>query len=335
MARPFLLCVLVALALPVAASAADARVSAFYYPWYGTKAVDGAFQHWGQRAHNPPDDIASSFYPARGLYSSSDQLVISAQMDEIRAAGIGEIAVSWWGRGSPEDARLPAVVAAARADGISVAIHVEPYPGRTVASVVTDLAYLRSYGVRTFYVYRALDLPIADWAAAKAALHVGGSVLFAQSALAGAVAAAGFDGLYTYDILTYGGSSFARLCGEAHALHLLCAPSVGPGYDARRGSGDPRVKPRRHGMTYDAMWRAAITAKADRVTITSYNEWHEGTQIEPAAPPARRGQYRYLSYDGAWGMYGVAAEAAYLRRTRYWAAVFRSTSPPQLKTKAS
>ena len=30
------------------------------------------------------------------------------------------------------------------------------------------------------------------------------------------------------------------------------------------------------------MWKAAIRAGADRVTITSYNEWHEGTQIEPA-----------------------------------------------------
>ena len=54
------------------------------------------------------------------------------------------------------------------------------------------------------------------------------------------------------------------------------------------------------------MWAAAIHARADIVTITSYNEWHEGTQIEPAAPPARHGAYRYLSYNGAWGLYGVA-----------------------------
>jgi glycoprotein endo-alpha-1,2-mannosidase len=324
-----------ALLLPAAAQA-GVRVSAFYYPWYGTSSRDGAYQHWAQRGHTPPNDIASSYYPLRGLYSSSDAVVTAQQMDEIRAAGIDEIAVSWWGQGSPEDGRLPEVIAAARADGIAVAAHLEPYAGRTVASTVADVVYLRRLGVRTFYVYRPLDLPVADWAAAKAALHAGGSTVFAQTALVGAAAAGGFDGVYTYDIVVYGGNKFGRLCKEAHAVKLLCAPSVGPGYDARRGSGDPVLKPRRNGATYDSMWKMAIEAGADLVTITSYNEWHEGTQIEPAAPSlTRRGTYRYLSYDGAWGLHGVAAEDAYLTRTRYWSDVFRSTSPVQPKTKAS
>jgi hypothetical protein len=324
-----------ALLLPAAAQA-GVRVSAFYYPWYGTSSRDGAYQHWAQRGHTPPNDIASSYYPLRGLYSSSDAVVTAQQMDEIRAAGIDEIAVSWWGQGSPEDGRLPEVIAAARADGIAVAAHLEPYAGRTVASTVADVVYLRRLGVCTFYVYRPLDLPVADWAAAKAALHAGGSTVFAQTALVGAAAAGGFDGVYTYDIVVYGGNKFGRLCKEAHAVKLLCAPSVGPGYDARRGSGDPVLKPRRNGATYDSMWKMAIQAGADLVTITSYNEWHEGTQIEPAAPSlTRRGTYRYLSYDGAWGLHGVAAEDAYLTRTRYWSDVFRSTSPVQPKTKAS
>jgi hypothetical protein len=326
---------ILALVLPATAQA-GVRVSAFYYPWYGTSSLDGAFQHWSQRGHTPPNDIASAYYPLRGLYSSSDTLVTAGQMDEIRAAGIDEIAVSWWGQGSPEDIRLPEVVAAARADGIAVTVHLEPYAGRTVASTVDDLVYLRRFGIRTFYVYRPLDLPVADWAAAEAALHAGGSTVFAQTALVGAAAAAGFDGVYTYDIVVYSGDKFARLCAQAHAVKLLCAPSVGPGYDARRGSGDPVVKPRRNGATYDAMWKAAIQAGADRVTITSYNEWHEGTQIEPASSsPTRRGRYRYLSYEGAWGLHGLAAEGAYLARTRYWSDVLRRTSPVQPKIKAS
>src|SRR6266705_3459386 len=105
--RRFLLCALFVLVIPASAQAAAARVTAFYYPWYGTSSADGSYAHWSQDGHAPPNDIASAYYPARGLYSSSDRLVVSAQMDEVRAAGIDELIVSWWGRGSAEDNRLP------------------------------------------------------------------------------------------------------------------------------------------------------------------------------------------------------------------------------------
>jgi hypothetical protein len=72
------------------------------------------------------------------------------------------------------------------------------------------------------------------------------------------------------------------------------------------------------------MWRAAIIARPDLITITSFNEWHEGTQIEPAAPPARRAGYLYLGYEGAWGLHGVAAETSYLDRTAYWSKIFKA-----------
>jgi hypothetical protein len=332
--RRLLICfALLALAAPAAAHAA--KVTAFYYPWYGLPSVDGAYQHWNQHGHTPPDDIASSYYPLIGLYSSSNRLVVSAQMDEMKNAGIGQIAVSWWGRNSPENARLPLVIGAAHADGLAVAVHLEPYAGRTVAGTVDDIAYLNRLGIKTFYVYRAFDLPVADWQSATPALRAAGDVLYAQTPLAGAAAAAGFQGVYTYDIVTYSGDKFGRLCAEAHAVHLICAPSVGPGYDARRGSGDPVVKPRRHGATYDHMWRAAIAAHADQVTITSFNEWHEGTQIEPASPVRRHGAYGYLTYDGAYGLHGRAAAFAYLTRTAYWSRVFDRTSALQPKSSAS
>src|ERR1051326_186944 len=147
--RRVFLCTLLVLGLPAAASAsartaAPVRASAFSYPWYGTAAEDGSYQHWSQDNHSPPNDIASAFYPALGLYSSSDQNVVATQMDEVEAAGIDQLIVSWWGRGSPEDQRLPLIVAAARADDISVAAHLEPYAGRSVASTVGDVAYLHA-----------------------------------------------------------------------------------------------------------------------------------------------------------------------------------------------
>jgi len=54
----------------------------------------------------------------------------------------------------------------------------------------------------------------------------------------------------------------------------------------------------------------------------SFNEWQEGTQIEPAIG-VTLGAYSYDSYDGAWGLEGVAAQNAYLDRTAYWANLFR------------
>jgi hypothetical protein len=202
-------------------------------------------------------------------------------------------------------------------------VHVEPYEGRTVQGVEDAIAHLRDLGVTTFFVYRPSDQPIEEWAAMNDRLE--GVRVLAQTALVGQAAAGHFDGVYTYDILVYGGNELGKLCREAHAVHLLCAPSVGPGFDARRSEHLATTKPRRAGATYDHMWRAAIASHADRVTITSFNEWHEGTQIEPAAPAGRHGSYRYLGYDGAWGLKGVPAESAYLSRTAFWAQQFRAS----------
>jgi len=303
--------------LGTAAARAEASTAIFYYPWYGSQARDGAYLHWRQHWRLAPYDIASNFYPLRGAYSSGDPRVIAAQTAEIAAAGVDELVTSWWGWGSLEDTRLPALIAAAKARGLRVAAHIEPYAGRTIESVGADIEHLRSLGITDFYVYRPDDFAVEAWAPLLARLD--GVRVFAQTAVPSFAASAGFDGVYTYDVLTHGAASFTRLCAAAHRAKLLCAPSVGPGYMASRATGDRRTKPRRRGKTYDAMWRAAIRARADVVTITSYNEWSEGTQIEPASddPPA----LGYLSYDGAYGLHGAAASRAYLTRTACWVAV--------------
>jgi hypothetical protein len=304
----------------VPASARAATVGIFYYPWYATPSVDGTWQHWDQNGHRPPRDVYSRFYPVGGPYSSMDPSVLERQMTEIAAAGVGEVIVSWWGIGSREDARLPQLLAAAQRHDLSVALHLEPYEGRSPSTIAGDLAYAASLGIRDVYVYHPRDFTSEEWATVRAQAPPGLRV-FAGTQLVGFAAAGKFDGFYTYDFINFGGDKFARLCAQARAVHLLCAPSVGPGYDGLRAGESPGGRDRRNGRTYDALWTAALAASPDIVTITSFNEWGEGTQIEPAQ--ARRG---YSGYDGAWGLTGLPGAFAYLTRTAYWAAMARSAS---------
>jgi glycoprotein endo-alpha-1,2-mannosidase len=316
MRRP-LLALVVLLAMPGSAAAAQApaRSAIFFYPWYSNARHDGHYVHWAQGGHAPPFDIASAFFPMRGPYSSSDPHVLGAQMRDIADSGVDEVVSSWWGRGSQEDQRLPSVVRAAKRRGLEVAVQLEPYPGRTLDSIAADLAYIRSLRIRDVYVYRTEDFTAEEWN--RVTRVPMGLRLFGQTNLVRFAARAGFAGFYTYDIVVYDAAKFDRFCRQARALGILCAPSVGPGYDALAATGDTQIKDRLLGATYDSMWSAALRAGADLVTITSYNEWGEGTQIEPAGHGGR-----YESYDGAYGLHGRAAQRAYVTRTAYWTSRF-------------
>jgi glycoprotein endo-alpha-1,2-mannosidase len=300
----------------------EGRVSIFYYPWYSTPARDGEWAHWYVERSGTAV-LSTPYFPSRGLYSSSSAQVVAAQMQDIVAAGVDTVVVSWWGDGSPEAERLPLVTAEAHRFGLDVAIHLEPYPGRDPARAAADIERLHTEdGFTDFYVYDVERDPPEAWAAALAPLD--GVRVFGNTTLVGRAKASGFDGVYTYDVLTWHGALFRRLCTQAHAAGLLCAPSVGPGYDARLTTDELTTLTRRNGATYDRMWRAAIGSSADLVSVTSYNEWQEGTQIEPAAEtvPGGASGYGYGSYDGAWGLTGPTAETAYLGRTAQWARLF-------------
>lgn len=294
------------------------EVGIFYYPWYGTAARDGVWQHWQQHGNTPPSQIASGWFPSRGPYSSSDPGVVRTQMREIASVGVQNVIVSWWGPASVEAGRLPGIARAARAAGLRVALHIEPFEGRTPAVLEPELRAFATAGITDFYIYDSATTPDPDWRALNQRLR--GVRLFANTSLPGKALAGGFAGLYTYDVSVYDGSSFPRICASARRSGLLCAPSVGPGYDALRATGDAHVRSREGGATYDRMWRGAVRAEADVVTITSYNEWHEGTQIEPAQAVGAP----YASYDGAYGLVGRAAQVAYLDRTAYWVRRYRA-----------
>ncbi|HEY3611532.1 MAG TPA: glycoside hydrolase family 99 protein [Pseudonocardiaceae bacterium] len=328
---------------PHVSAGLSSDVQFFYYPWYGNPTVSGAWRHWQQGGHNPPADIGSNYYPVNGAYDSNDLSgAVAQQMAWIRRAGVGVLIYSWWGQGSYEDGLAAGVLGEAAKFGIKVAWHIEPYGGRTAASVVSDINYINGkYGASpaffrdpahgdkaAFYVFDSLN--VTDWSALDAV--TGANIVFAQTTDTSKVAH--FNGMYTYDVLaaaTAGGWAGVGAYCQSHGL--VWAPSVGPGFIDDRavpGNTTPTLD-RANGATYDQEWHNATTpsigGSPNWITITSFNEWHEGTQIEPATsnPPAGVG---YQTYSGAYGTTGTASQATYLDRTRLWVGQFDHTGTP-------
>ncbi|WP_153454261.1 ThuA domain-containing protein [Streptomyces smaragdinus] len=318
-------------------TALDQNVHLFYYPWYGTPAGSGSWRHWQQGGHNPPDDIGANLYPSLGAYDSGDyQGAVARHMEWVRRSGAGVIVYSWWGRGGYEDSLVRGVLDAAARQGVKVAWHLEPYAGRTAASTVADIEYLNSaygghpafyrdarHGNRgAYYVFESLR--ITDWAALDQVTD--DSIVLAQTTDTSRIAH--FSGMYTYDGIAGATAPGWKNAGDyARAHGLIWAPSVAPGYlDDRAvpGNTTPTVG-RDNGAAYDRQWNnaldPAIGGSPTWVSVTSFNEWHEGSSIEPAdsTPP---GGYGYQTYEGAYGRGGTDAETAYLDRTAYWAGRF-------------
>lgn len=316
------------------------KVAAFYYPWYGNPSTDGKWIHWTSHNHLPPDDISSDYYPALGAYSSNDPAVVAQHMEWLRQAGIGVIITSWWGQGSWEDQTVPLLLQTADRYGIKVAFHVEPYNGRTANRLVSDIQYLyRQYGSSPaffrstatshysqdgqpkgmFFVWNMEgngETKYSYWQQALDQIHAlpEGGLIIANSLDAGWIEGSHFDGLYNYaslHIKESGGFSWARSL-PPDALYV---PSVLPGFSARRvGYPADTYVPRLDGNTYNEQWTAALGTgiEPEMVTITSFNEWHEGSMIEPLKPGASDGKgYAYPDF-------GTLPPDGYLKLTRDW-----------------
>lgn len=301
-------------------------------------------------SHDPPVDIGSNYYPALGCYSSNDPAVINTHMRQIKDAGIGVIAVSWAPpkyKDSPSKT-LPVLFAEAARHKLKIALHVEPYIGRNPINLLNHLREFykeyrnhsalytlpnarRTQRMPVVYIYDSYLTPAVAW---KEILTVKGNLSVRNTDLDAIfvgllvemqhryhVKKSGFDGFYTYfatNSFTYGSTwknwrSLAKFAGQNG---LIFVPSVGPGYV------DTQVRPwnagntrhRRHGQYYDVAWRTALNNRVSFVSVTSFNEWHEGTQIEPAQSKTLQG-FTYLDYEPEGPLY-------YLNLTKFWVEQF-------------
>lgn len=302
----------------------------------------------------PPDDIGANFYPAMGLYSSLSSEDVRTHMRQLRRAGVGVVSATWWGRADYTDQTLKVLFDAAAEEGLAVNFHIEPFGGRNGQTLREALVYLLDkYGEHPAlyrepalgnrpmaYIYDSYLTPAEDWArvlspegentirgtkydTAVIGLWVKGMSIETDFMLAGH-----FDGVYTYfgiDGFTFGSSiaNWPRIAAWARANDKVFIPSVGPGYEDRkiRPWNGRNSRARENGAYYDRYFEAALAVDPPFVSISTFNEWHEGTQIAPAVPKQVEG-VTYLDYeerDPNW----------YLDRTRYWLERWGSETSPK------
>jgi glycoprotein endo-alpha-1,2-mannosidase len=285
-------------------------------------------------------DIGSDYYPQLGEYSNADSTVIDQHMQQIASAGIGVIAVTWLGQEDYTFKSVPIILNAAGHYGIKVCFQIEPVVRKSALATRNAVEFIiREFGSYPafyrnsqskrpiFFVYDSYVITAKEWSSVfgKDGEHTIRNTPFDADMIGLWVTEneqkffleSGFDGFYTYfasEGFTFGStpSNWLSLQKWADENHKIFIPSVGPGYSDNRIRpwNSANTKDREKGNYYDRMFRMALRSNLKMIGITSFNEWHEGTQIEPAVPFST-GKFNYSNYDPLPPDY-------YLKRTKYW-----------------
>lgn len=322
----------------------------FYYNWYGNVKTNGQDFHWAHPVMKSSlsdtttrfipggNNISSNYFPKIGPYSSTDSVTIASHMQMLKVARIGVIVLTWWNKADFGLQSVPLIMKEAAKVGIKVCFHIEPFGGRnaettkqSIKSIVDTYgdhpAFYRMNGKPLFFIYDSYLTKPEEWATL---LHPQGKIsirntpynaimigLWVKKGEEDFFKRSGFDGFYTYfgaTGFTYGSTpaNWDGMQEWAVKNNKIFIPCVGPGYvDTRvRPWNEKTIRSRDNGKYYDRMFKRAIDCQTPFIGITSFNEWHEGTQIEPAIPFKVK-EFNYMDYQ-------PLAPDYYLKRTAYW-----------------
>ena len=289
------LAVSIGLILPVSGStpalAGDPPlVLAFYYAWYDQNTWTS-----GLSADQPSQP-----------YISSEPKTIERHVSQAQAAGIDALVQSWYGpqeTNNQTETNFRVLLDVAAAKGFHAAVDFETaspfFPDReSVIDALRHLltvhaqhpGYLRFEGKPVIFFWRQQRYSVADWVEIRAQLDPGRNTLWIAEGVDISYQAV-FDGHHLYSIawspdvehtLTDWGSRVRRYESQNGADRLWVATTM-PGYDdTRTDRADAFAVGRRSGDYYRETWAAALASQPDWVIITSFNEWVEGTMIEPS-----------------------------------------------------
>lgn len=284
----------------------------FYYPWYGgaDDPWPDLYRAWGNDGHHPPSTWSSEYIPDNGsglfdtanLYGSRDREVIDRHLVWMGQARFDFAAVSWWGPSSYEDRAFALMLDEAsgpptKATRLSILYEREGYSDPPVDRIVSDLAYLRDTyagsdaffaipnGARRIpavFVYGVDNAEtVLRWAQARAILYGMNKPVFVVLGVPWSYAAYAFrpyaslvDGWFVY--------------GAGRRVALV------PGFSASASPGRAQIPelgnwplfnrdPQEFSTAVRTLARLSA-AQAKFLLVPTFNEWREGTQIEPGIP---------------------------------------------------
>ena len=288
------------------------KVMTFYYPWYGTPDGPGGAGktvHWRRINAANKEIEASTNYPVLGAYDSHDPKLLDQHCRWAERARIDTFIVSWWGHDSYSDRAMDRILTSCLRHGLRACIYYERVPEpQTPQTAANDIikvlnkygkhpAHLKVDGKPVVFVYgRALrQLGLTGWQKAIEIInkkHKEGVAPIGDQFSRGAARV--FEGVHTYntagslkgmtpaDVRKWAFGKYQSWVKLADQAGKISALTVIPGYDDTKIRKPGLAVDRCDTELYRVQWEEAIKANPDWILITSFNEWHEGSEIEPS-----------------------------------------------------
>jgi hypothetical protein len=265
-------------------------VLAFYYAWYDQNTWSSGL---------PADQPVQA-------YISSDSGTIERHVSQAQSAGIDALIQSWYGpeeTNNQTESNFRMLLDIAAAKGFYAAVDFEttgPFFADQ-ASIIDALdyllevhaqhpAYLHYRGKPVVFFWRQQRFSVDEWASIRAQVDPGHDSLWIAEGVDISYQAV-FDGHHLYSI-AWSPDMGRTLDDWAFRVHRyetqnrtnrLWVATVMPGYDdTRTNRQDAFAVDRQDGDFYIESWSAATASQPDWIIITSFNEWIEGTMIEPS-----------------------------------------------------